>query len=189
MDIIILPGIGGSDDCHWQTRWEDTNPQMRRFQPGNWDLPDLADWISALDRAVGTATSPPLLVAHSLACLLVAHWQAVSSRPIAGAFLVAVPDPESDAFPVEADSFVNPPTQKLRFPSVIVASANDPYGTAAYSRRRANQWRSGIVEIGAFGHINGRSGLGAWPCGMSLLKSFMAGIGRPQRGDAEIDVS
>jgi predicted alpha/beta hydrolase family esterase len=162
---------------------------MRRFQPSDWDLPDLTDWISALDGAIGAATSPPLLVAHSLACLLVAHWQRVSSRPVAGAFLVAVPDPESNAFPVAANSFANPPTQKLHFPSLIVASANDPYGTIDYSRRRADQWGGGVVEIGSFGHINGQSGLEDWPYGMSLLTSFMAGIGRPQKDNADFDVS
>ena len=73
-DIVILPGIGGSGALHWQTRWEKTNPRYRRFQPTDWNQPDLEDWISALDRAVGAAPKPPLLVAHSLACLLVAHW-------------------------------------------------------------------------------------------------------------------
>lgn len=70
-DIIILPGIGGSGEAHWQTRWEKSNPEMRRFQPADWEKPDLADWISALERAVGASATPPLLVAHSLACLLV----------------------------------------------------------------------------------------------------------------------
>lgn len=189
MDIIILPGIGGSGQSHWQTRWENKNPQMRRFRPSDWDLPDLTDWMSALDRAISAATSPPLLVAHSLACLLVAHWQHVSALPVAGAFLVAVPDLESDLFPTEANSFANPPARKFRFPSLIVASANDPYGTVNYSRQRSRQWGSGIVEIGSFGHINGQSGLEDWPYGMSLLTSFMAGMGCLQKDDAELDVS
>ena len=94
-DIVILPGIGGSGELHWQTRWEKTNPLYRRFQPTDWNRPELKDWISALDRAVGAAPKPPLLVAHSLACLLVAHWQQVSTAAVAGAFFVAVPNPQS----------------------------------------------------------------------------------------------
>lgn len=182
-DIIILPGIGGSGQAHWQSRWERTNPKMRRFQPGNWDRPELSDWISALDRAVDAVETPPFLVAHSLACLLVAHWQQVSSRPVAGAFLVAVPDPNSDAFPMEATSFADPPTRTFRFPSLIVASADDPYGTIGYSHRRADQWGSGLVEIGPLGHINGRSGLEDWPIGMAMLTSFVAGTRRPPHVD------
>ncbi|WP_065755062.1 RBBP9/YdeN family alpha/beta hydrolase [Bradyrhizobium paxllaeri] len=174
-DIIILPGIGGSGEKHWQSRWETSDPRCRRFQPADWDRPELKDWIEALNRAVGAASKPPLLVAHSLACLLVAHWQQVSTARVAGAFLVAVPDPVGPAFPIEAASFVNPPSSKFRFPSLIVASTNDPYGTVEYSRERARQWGSGIVEVGEVGHINEASGLEAWPQGKALLTAFAAG--------------
>jgi uncharacterized protein len=175
-DIIILPGIGGSGELHWQTRWEKTNPRYRRFQPPDWNRPELKSWISALDHAVGAASEPPLLVGHSLACLLVAHWQKVSAAPVAGAFLVAVPNPQSQAFPAEAASFANPPQSKFRFPSLIIASANDPYGTIEYARRRASQWGSGLVEVGELGHVNEASGLEDWPQGKALLRVFVAGI-------------
>src|SRR5258706_14252545 len=106
-DFIILPGIGGSDERHWQTRWERANPRMRRFSPQSWDRPDLEDWMAALDAAVAEAAAPPVLVAHSLACLLVAHWQGGARHPIQGAFLVAVPDPGSAGFPALARGFVD----------------------------------------------------------------------------------
>ena len=174
-DIIILPGIGGSGELHWQTRWETSNPRCRRFQPTDWDQPDLKDWIDALDRAVGAASKPPLLVAHSLACLLVAHWQQVSIAPIAGAFLVAVPNPEAPTFPIAAAAFANPPLSKFRFPSLVIASTNDPYGTIEYAHERASQWGSGIVEVGELGHVNEASGLEDWPQGKALLAAFAAG--------------
>ena len=175
-DIVILPGIGGSGELHWQSRWETTNPRYRRFQPTDWNRPELEDWLSALDRAVGAAPQPPLLVAHSLACLLVAHWQQVSTASVAGAFLVAVPNPQGEAFPAEAASFANPPLGEFRFPSLIIASANDPYGTIEHARGRANQWGSGLVEVGELGHINEASGLGDWPQGKALLAAFAAGV-------------
>jgi uncharacterized protein len=175
-DIVILPGIGGSGGLHWQTRWEKSNPRYRRFQPTDWNRPELKDWISALDRAVGTPAKPPLLVAHSLACLLVAHWQHLSTARVAGAFLVAVPNPQGQAFPAEATSFANPPPGEFRFPSLIIASANDPYGTIEYARGRARQWGSGMVEAGELGHINEASGLEDWPQGKALLTAFAAGI-------------
>jgi len=138
-DIVILPGIGGSGETHWQTHWEKANPRMRRFQPKNWDRPDLNDWIAALDRAVGEAATPPLLIAHSLACLLVAHWQHDSSLSVTGAFLVAVPDSESDAFPIGAATFADTPKGRLRFPSLIVASSDDPYGKIDYAHARGRR--------------------------------------------------
>lgn len=174
-DIIILPGIGGSGESHWQTLWQTADARMRRYKPSSWDRPELEDWIAALERAVGRSASPPLLVAHSLACLLVAHWQGISTLPVAGAFLAAVPDPRSEAFPQEARDFADPPAGQLRMPSLIVASSNDPYGTIDYQRERAEAWGSGLVEIGAAGHINGQSGLGDWPHGRNLLSAFTAG--------------
>lgn len=174
--IITLPGIGGSGDQHWQSLWEASSTDFSRFVPSSWDEPRLADWMEALDVVVSTADRPPVLVAHSLACLLVAHWQARSALPVAGAMLVAVPDPRGPAFPTEAASFADPPEQGFRFPSLIVASGNDPYGTMDHARRRADEWGSRLVEIGNAGHINGGSGLGDWPAGRALLTEFIAGL-------------
>lgn len=180
-DIIMLPGIGGSGESHWQTLWEKTDRRMRRFQPTDWDQPDLDDWMTALEREVSLSPTPPLLVAHSLACLLVAHWLTASALPVAGAFLVAVPDPDSQAFPREARGFAGAPAGRLRVRSLIVASSNDPFATEVYSRERADGWGSGLVEIGASGHINGRSGLGDWPDGLNLLTAFTAGLAASHR--------
>ncbi|OCP01694.1 MULTISPECIES: alpha/beta fold hydrolase [unclassified Ensifer] len=173
-DIIILPGIGGSGETHWQTHWERSEARVRRFKPSDWDRPDLEDWIAALDRAVAEAEAPPLLVAHSLACLLVAHWQKASTRAVAGAFLVAVPDPASGAFPPEAKGFAEVPDGRLRFPSLIVASSNDPFGSVEYAQERAAQWGSDFVEAGALGHINSKSRVDDWPEGRALFQIFAA---------------
>jgi len=174
--FIHLPGIGNSGDAHWQSRWEAADPAIRRFSPASWDQPDLADWIAALEGSVREAEAPPILVAHSLACLLVAHWGAATSLPVAGAFLVAVPDPSSTAFPVQAAGFGMVPKERLRFPSLIVASTDDPYGSTSYVERQAAQWGSELAVIGAAGHINGQSGLGEWREGRVLLKSFESRI-------------
>lgn len=173
--FITLPGIGGSGSQHWQTLWEQDNGRWRRFSPSSWDAPRLDDWCAALERAVAQADAPPILVAHSLACLLVAHWSARSTAPVAGALLVAVPDPDSAQFPsVEAASFVDAPQQALRFPSMVVASSNDPYGSLAYQRDRAAAWGSRFANIGAYGHINAASGVGAWPAGRQLLDGLVS---------------
>ncbi|WP_119681150.1 RBBP9/YdeN family alpha/beta hydrolase [Indioceanicola profundi] len=179
---IILPGYGGSGEAHWQTLWERADAGMVRFQPSSWDQPDLQDWITALDRAVAAASEPPLLVAHSLACLLVPHWAAARpDRRIAGAFLVAVPDPDGPQFPEEAPSFRAVPDRTLPFPTLIIASTDDPFGTTAHAERRARAWGAGFIEVGALGHINSSSGLGDWPLGAKLLSAFRAGL-RHQAG-------
>ena len=174
MQLIVLPGIGGSGRAHWQSLWQAGDPSIRRFRPADWDRPDLSDWIAALDREVEHAAEPPILVAHSLACLLVAHWAAKGGRTVRGAFLVAVPDPESAAFPDEARGFAAVPPGPLPFPSLVVASTNDPYGTLESVAARAADWGSRVEIAGALGHINGQSGLGDWPAGRALLAGFAA---------------
>jgi len=172
--LITLPGIGGSGDNHWETLWELSDPSIRRFQPPDWNRPQLTSWCDALQNAVEAARHPAILIAHSLACLLVAHWAARSRLSIAGVFLVAVPDPDGPVFPVEADSFRAVPGNRLPFQSLIVASEDDPYGSLDYVRRRSEQWGSTMVNIGKCGHINELCNLGAWPAGRSLLENFRA---------------
>ena len=176
--FITLPGIGGSGATHWQSHWEAGDPCFTRFRPGDWDRPDLADWQRALEEAIASAKMPPVLVAHSLACLLVAHAARRIAGRVKGAFLVAVPDPASPVFPQAARSFADPSRQALPFPALMIASANDPYAAPEYVRARAREWHAGLVEIGTCGHINGASGLGDWEQGRRLLDAFCAGLRR-----------
>lgn len=172
--FIILPGSGGSGPAHWQSRWESANPSMRRFRPSSWDLPDFTDWLAALEAAVIAAAEPPVLVAHSLSCLLIAHWQKISQRPVKAALLVGVPDPASAVFPGYGMAFAKIPQGRLRFPSLVVTSTDDPYGSAEYAEVRAKQWGGRLAVIGPFGHINADSGLGDWPEGLVLLEGLVS---------------
>jgi uncharacterized protein len=175
--FIMLPGIGGSDENHWQTLWERSNPSMKRFNPPDWNSPQLSVWCRALQDAIDAADEPAVLVAHSLSCLLVAHWAAPSASTVAGAFLVAVPDPDAPVFPSAASSFRAVPTGALPFPSIIIASTDDLYGTLEYAQSRAQQWNSRLIDIGPSGHINAASNLGDWPQGKSLLNDFVSSLG------------
>jgi uncharacterized protein len=175
--FIMLPGIGGSGEDHWQTSWERTHPSMKRFTPPDWDKPELSAWYRALQDAIDTAEHPIILVAHSLSCLLVAHWAMESRSTVAGAFLVSVPDPEASAFPSAASSFNDVPSTALPFRSIIIASTNDPYGSVDYMQRRAHEWNSELVNIGEHGHINALSNLSEWDEGYSLLRNFVRDLG------------
>ena len=57
--------------------------------------------------------------------------------------------------------------------SILVASADDPYGTAAHAAEVARVWGSELVEVGAKGHVNAASRLGAWPEGRALLERLV----------------
>ena len=117
-----------------------------------------------------------ILAAHSLGCLAVAHWAASSSIPVRGALLVSPPDPEGPAFPSEAQDFVPIPQTRFRFPSIVVASSNDPYLTLEHARRCAETWGSRFYEAGAWGHLSADDGLGEWPVGQALLEELRDGV-------------
>ena len=172
--VLVLPGHGNSGPQHWQSRWELRHPDWQRVNLGNWDSPACDDWVRALDMAVAACPSPPLLVAHSLACLLVAHWANRSALPLKGAFLVAVPDPQGECFPAMARGFVPVPMAPFAFRSLVVASANDPFGSLAHAKHCASAWGSAFVDIGQAGHINADSGHGEWDEGYALLQQFIA---------------
>lgn len=175
--FIMLPGIGGSGEDHWQTLWECSHPSMKRFTPPDWDRPELSEWRRALQDAIDAADPPVILVAHSLACLLVAHWAMDSRSTVAGAFLVSLPDPEAPTFPSAASSFREVPRTALPFRSIIIASTNDPYGSIEYMQSCAHEWNSDLVHIGEHGHINASSNLSEWDEGFSLLRNFVRDLG------------
>jgi uncharacterized protein len=168
---LVLPGINDSGPAHWQTLWEQLNPALRRVKQRDWDNPACAEWASALDTAVAD-TPRPVLIAHSLGCLLAVHWASQGRHDIKAALLVAPPDPESDAFPPQARGFAPLPMTPLQFPSIVLSSSNDPYCSQRRASEFARAWGSEHRCIGAFGHINGASGLGHWPAGLDILQEL-----------------
>jgi predicted alpha/beta hydrolase family esterase len=171
--VLILPGLGGSGPTHWQSRWEELQREYRRVSMPDWDRPELTTWVSTLAAAVAAAPAGAVIVAHSLGCLAVAHWAAQGGRARA-ALLVAVPDPDGREFPDVARSFGPVPLTPLGFPTHVVASRDDPYGSFEFARRCAAAWQSQLTDIGCAGHINADSGLGVWPEGQKLLSGLTA---------------
>jgi uncharacterized protein len=170
---LILPGLYNSDSGHWQSRWEAGDPTMKRVIQDDWETPHCADWVAKLDEALACTGPDILLLAHSAGCALVAHWAVGCQQgQVRGALLVAPSDPEAPSFPVGATGFAPIPLLRLPFPSIVVASSNDPFVTVARARTFASAWGSEFVLIGETGHINTASGLGDWPEGLALLRNF-----------------
>jgi predicted alpha/beta hydrolase family esterase len=171
--VLTLPGLWNSGPQHWQTEWERKHPEFTRIRHRDWNNPDRDEWVAELDAAIAEREGRPILVAHSLACMLVAQWAAsASSLKVAGAFLVAPSDTEAPSYPVAANGFKPIPLARLPFPSLVVASSDDPYVSLERARGFAGAWGSKLVEIGPAGHVNGASGHGPWPEGEALLEEF-----------------
>ncbi|MBL8845216.1 MAG: serine hydrolase family protein [Hyphomicrobium zavarzinii] len=186
VDILIVPGWSSSGPDHWQSRWERTLKTARRVEQDNWVTPDREAWVGRIIESTVQSTRPVVLVAHSLGVAAVAHLAGrIPKGFLSGAFLVAPADvdtasdwPESDGFRLDAaaSGFAPLPLDPLPFPSVMVASSNDPYCKIDRATVLANAWGSTLVEAGDLGHINGESGHGPWPEGVLRFGSFLSSL-------------
>jgi len=180
MRYVIVPGIDGSDQDHWQSIWQaDWGASASRIRPASWDRPDLDDWCRAIAHAVGPNPSAVVLVAHSLGCLAAANWAARSRSAIRGMFLVAPPDTAGPNFPAAAaPTFTAEYSMPLNAPGLVVSSDDDPYCTVNAAEHLASGWHLAHVSVGRVGHISSASRLGRWDLGRALLTAFTAGTGR-----------
>ncbi|NKI98261.1 alpha/beta hydrolase [Novosphingobium sp. SG707] len=183
--VLTVPGLGNSGPDHWQTRWEAIHPHCRRVELGLWDRPHRNTWINQLNLALRRAPGPVLLAAHSLGCHAVTAWAAMepdAASLVAGALLVA--PPEVDFFPLDPRVSAFSPTASgpLPFPSLLLASRNDPYCGQPAARVLARMWGARFLDAGALGHINAESGLGDWEEGWRLLAQLVDGGAGPETG-------
>ncbi|KQQ39980.1 alpha/beta hydrolase [Duganella sp. Leaf126] len=176
--VLVLAGLWNSGPAHWQSQWQQQRPDWRRVEHSDWETPDAGTWVAELDAAIGRCAEPPVLVAHSLSCALITRWAASGSQyKAAGAFLVAPSDTDAPTYPDCTTGFQPMQLAPLPFPTLIVASSNDPYVDITRARQFASAWGSTCIEIGNAGHINGDAGYGPWPEGLALFDEFCAGLG------------
>lgn len=164
---LIVPGLNGSGAAHWQTWFETLLPDACRVEQDDWAHADLALWSQRVLDRIDAATGRIVLVAHSFGCLASVAAAAQRQDRIAAALLVAPADPRK--FGVSALL----PQQHLGFPSIVVASSNDPWVALGTARYWAGRWASRLVNVGARGHINTDAGFGPWPEGFELYESLL----------------
>lgn len=203
---LVIPGFHGSGPAHWQTWFEAQMPEARRVRCVDWEAPVLARWAGAVRQEIDAAHGPVWLVAHSFGCL--AAVVAAADRPerVAGALLVAPADPARfsplglrEPSTLQHQDTLVPwlPDSPLPYPSILVASSNDPWVKLTAAAYWADCWGSQFVNLGQRGHINTESGHGPWPAGLALYHSLVAtqeglplgnldGKPRPTRGRSSI---
>ncbi|MBC8130306.1 MAG: alpha/beta hydrolase [Rhizobiaceae bacterium] len=172
---LIIPGYRGSEPGHWQRHWALDNPSSEVVEQQDFIRPDLADWLHRLEAYLAAAPGA-VLVAHSLGCALVAH---LASRPsaahVGGALLVAPADVDVLSNDItDFATFAALPRGELPFPSILVASRDDPFMRYARAEAFAAAWGAGLVDLGKAGHINVASGFGPWPEGVILAEALRA---------------
>ena len=177
--VLTVPGIDNSGPGHWQSIWEREQADCRRVDLGTWDHPQRNAWVNRLNLAIAGLSRPVILVAHSLGCHAVAWWSAMEQPApgkVLGALLVAPPEVDDSPADTRLFAFAPAPRSRLPFPSLLVASENDPYASFGRSKRMARLWGSQLVDAGPLGHINADSNIRDWPYGKYLLRRLIAAV-------------
>jgi predicted alpha/beta hydrolase family esterase len=173
-NVLLLPGWENSGPLHWQSLWE-LRHGYSRVEQHDWTTPLRGDWIARLEEVVLSRDEPVVLVAHSLGCVLAAAWAAHSNNThrVRAALLVAPGDVERPEIRERLASWSPIELQALPFPSVLLASRNDPFCEFERARLFGHAWGSQFMDYGSCGHINAESGLASWPEGHVLLQDLM----------------
>ncbi len=167
--VLIVPGYQGSGPTHWQTLWEQALPDARRVVMPDWEHPEPVGWIAALAAAVAACAEAPILVGHSLGCIAIVRWALQPTAPIHGALLAAPADVDRPGGLEALRPFGPIPQQRLPFPTILAASANDVFMTHDRAVALAEAWGVRRVDLGEVGHLNVASGHGPWIRGEELL--------------------
>ncbi|MFZ1680242.1 MAG: alpha/beta hydrolase [Rhizobiaceae bacterium] len=173
--ILFIPGYQNSGPDHWQSRWQARLSTARRVNQAEWSKPEVSEWTRTLADAVNEAPRPVVLVAHSLGVATAIQALPLFDRPVAGGFFVAPPDVANPAIrPRHLMTFGPYPCEPLSFPSIVIASRNDPYSTFETVEDIAAAWGSLFIDAGESGHINADSGHGPWPEGSIAFARFLS---------------
>ena len=176
MRILLVPGGGGSGPEHWDWRWQAMDDRVERVVQLDWINGPRERWLDKLDRQIASTAAPVILVCHSLGCIAACHWALQGARNVRGVLLVAPADVEADWAPAGSlyRAFSPIPMTRLPFPSLLVASSDDPYLSLDRAQAFGEAWGSEIHIAGALGHIGSASNLGDWQEGRHRLDQLLA---------------
>lgn len=174
-DILMIPGPGNEDPDHWLPRWQARLSTARLVSDASRDWQGPADPAGSTLAAIEASERPVVLVAHSTGVVSAILAAPLALKQIAGAFLVSPPELEGNGPLARKMRRLGAyPREPLPFPSVVVASRNDPHGTFEHAGDLANAWGSLFIDAGESGHIDGGSGHGPWPEGTMVFAQFIA---------------
>jgi uncharacterized protein len=190
--VILVPGLRGHVEDHWQTRLAASLPGARTVPPLGRTDAGLQSRVTLLDQVVQDVAGQVVLVAHSAGVLVTVHWAAQFSPTRVVGALLATPPVLAGELPPEypsieqlrAHGWLPIPREPLPFPSIVAASSDDPLGNPVRLRSLVAAWGSRAHELGAVGHLNPASGFGEWPEAVELIGLLRGGAVERDLDDA-----
>ena len=192
--VVLVPGLRGHVEDHWQTRLAASMPEARIVPPLGRADAGLRARVTLLDQVIEQVTGPVVLVAHSAGVLATVHWAATwTGTKVVGA-LLATPPAFAAPLPAEypsidelrAHGWLPVPRRPLPFPSIVATSDDDPLGNPLRVRAMASAWGSRWHDLGAVGHLNPASGFGEWPAADGLIDELTTGCVHADPQDAPL---
>ena len=167
---LFLHGLEGSGEGHWQ-RWLAPRLAERDEAVAFPDLPDADEpdpvaWERELTRVLGELEAEPVVLAHSLGCLLWLRHASRAEGRLAERVLLVAP-PSTDEVPAVvrfAAAELDPERARTACPDTrIVCSDDDPYNPAGALATHAEPLGIPAELIPGAGHLNVDAGYGPWP--------------------------
>ena len=175
--VLFVPGLRDHVAEHWQTLLAAQIPGAVTVEPLVEDRLSREARVEALNEALNQIAGDVVIAAHSAGCLMVAHWATAPTRRIRGALLATPADVERPLPPgypafreLEANGWLPIPRQLLPFPSIVVASRNDPLADFDRVAGLAKSWGAKLHDAGEVGHLNPAAGYGEWAGARPLLE-------------------
>jgi len=168
---IIVPGVGGSEYDHWQSKLQRELVSCSRVQQQDWNLPILKDWVAQFIETLNKAQDPVQIVAHSFGCLTTVAALAQHPEVTAKVRKVILVAPANPSRFGEAgfarNSLGNYEAYfhglKINVAAEMIISENDPWLDFENAQKLAKAWKIRPRNLGQVGHINVASGFGHFP--------------------------
>lgn len=175
--VLFIPGLRDYVKNHWQTLTALSLSRSVTVEPLRVDGLSCKARVAAVDAALSSIQSDVIIAAHSAGCLMVAEWAKNPTRRVRAALLVTPADVENALPPgyptldaLRDNGWVPISRQRLPFPSLVVASRNDPLASFERVVGFSKNWGASLYDAGEVGHLNPIAGFGPWPAARDLLQ-------------------
>jgi predicted alpha/beta hydrolase family esterase len=147
--VLLLPGLMGTLPpalAAWaaQGKTHNVTRHVQVVEQHDWLRPLRGDWLMQLENAVLAARGEVLLVAHGLACWLVASWAQVTQHAasVQGVLLIDPLDLSTPELQAQLPSWQRIPLQPLPFAALLVETTQGHSHDKQHAMRLAQGWRA-----------------------------------------------
>ncbi|MFA6190273.1 MAG: alpha/beta fold hydrolase [Candidatus Staskawiczbacteria bacterium] len=177
--VIIVHGYTGYPTKNWfpwlKKELEKQGVEVIVPAMPHTEAPQLAEWLSYLQKIVGEATPQTYLVGHSLGCIAILRYLETLDTQIGGVVLVS-----GFAEPIhftELDNFFATDLNDKKIIEntkhiILINSDNDEHVPLWQGQKMAERFNAKMIVLNNAGHINENSGFKELPVVLAEIKNM-----------------